>query len=56
MKEFEEMQGLRLLLSGGEPLLHPRFLNFVDEALARPEIVRVSVSTNGLDLLRSRPC
>ncbi len=23
--EFEEIQGLRLLLSGGEPLLHPRF-------------------------------
>jgi radical SAM protein with 4Fe4S-binding SPASM domain len=25
LKEFEEIQGLRLLLSGGEPLLHPRF-------------------------------
>jgi len=25
MKEFEEMQGLRLLLSGGEPLLYPQF-------------------------------
>ena len=25
LKEFEEMQGLRLLLSGGEPLLHPQF-------------------------------
>ena len=24
-KEFEEIQGLRLLLSGGEPLLHPDF-------------------------------
>jgi radical SAM protein with 4Fe4S-binding SPASM domain len=24
LKEFEEIQGLRLLLSGGEPLLHPR--------------------------------
>jgi len=24
-KEFEEIQGLRLLLSGGEPLLHPHF-------------------------------
>jgi radical SAM protein with 4Fe4S-binding SPASM domain len=24
-KEFEEIQGLRLLLSGGEPLLHPQF-------------------------------
>ena len=25
LKEFEEIQALRLLLSGGEPLLHPRF-------------------------------
>jgi MoaA/NifB/PqqE/SkfB family radical SAM enzyme len=25
LKEFEAMQGLRLLLSGGEPLLHPQF-------------------------------
>ncbi len=25
MKEFDEMQGLRLLVSGGEPTLHPRF-------------------------------
>jgi len=25
LKEFEETQGLRLLLSGGEPLLHPQF-------------------------------
>ena len=25
MKEFDSMQGLRLLVSGGEPLLHPQF-------------------------------
>jgi MoaA/NifB/PqqE/SkfB family radical SAM enzyme len=25
LKEFEEIQGLRVLLSGGEPLLHPHF-------------------------------
>jgi len=25
LREFEEIQGLRLLLSGGEPLLHPQF-------------------------------
>jgi radical SAM protein with 4Fe4S-binding SPASM domain len=25
LKEFKEIQGLRLLLSGGEPLLHPHF-------------------------------
>ena len=40
-----------LNLSGGEPLLHPNFLGLVDEALSRPEIVRLSVSTNGLGLL-----
>jgi len=27
-EEFEEIQGLRLLLSGGEPLLHPDFWEF----------------------------
>jgi molybdenum cofactor biosynthesis enzyme MoaA len=41
-----------LNLSGGEPLLHPQLLAVVDEALSRPEIVRVSISTNGLALLR----
>jgi hypothetical protein len=40
-----------LNLSGGEPLVHPELVAFLDEALARPEIVRVSVSTNGLRLL-----
>ncbi len=40
-----------LNLSGGEPLVHPELLAFVDDALARPEVVRVSVSTNGLRLL-----
>ncbi len=40
-----------LNLSGGEPLIHPQLLAFVDEALARQEIVRVSISTNGLALL-----
>jgi len=40
-----------LNLSGGEPLIHPELLTFVDEALARPEIVRVSISTNGLHFL-----
>ncbi len=43
-----------LNLSGGEPLLHPDLLAFVDEALARREIVRVSISTNGLRLLEDR--
>ena len=41
-----------LNLSGGEPLIHPNVLALIDEALRRPEIVRVSVSTNGLALLR----
>jgi uncharacterized radical SAM superfamily Fe-S cluster-containing enzyme len=41
-----------LNLSGGEPLLHPQVLELVDLALARPEIVRVSISTNGMELLR----
>ena len=40
-----------LNLSGGEPLVHPGLLGLVDEALRRPEIVRVSISTNGLALL-----
>ncbi len=43
-----------LNFSGGEPTVHPQLLELVDEALARPEIVRVSISTNGLTLL-SRP-
>ncbi|MBX3470491.1 MAG: radical SAM protein [Planctomycetes bacterium] len=34
-------------LSGGEPTIHPEFLEFLDIA-KRPEISRVSVSTNGL--------
>jgi 7,8-dihydro-6-hydroxymethylpterin dimethyltransferase len=40
-----------LNLSGGEPLLHPELLDLIDDALARPGIVRVSISTNGLELL-----
>jgi uncharacterized radical SAM superfamily Fe-S cluster-containing enzyme len=34
-------------LSGGEPTIHPRFLEMLDIA-KRPEISRVSISTNGL--------
>ena len=41
-----------LNLSGGEPLVHPAILDLIDMALERREIVRVSVSTNGLELLR----
>lgn len=38
-----------LTLSGGEPTLHPRFLEVVDACL-RPEVGIVSVSTNGVTL------
>jgi 7,8-dihydro-6-hydroxymethylpterin dimethyltransferase len=40
-----------LNISGGEPLVHPELVALLDEAIARPEIVRVSISTNGLRLL-----
>jgi len=40
-----------LNISGGEPLLHPQLIELIDAAVARPEIVRVSISTNGLRLL-----
>lgn len=39
-------------ISGGEPLLHPKLLDIIDYAVSRPEIVRVSISTNGLALLK----
>jgi uncharacterized radical SAM superfamily Fe-S cluster-containing enzyme len=40
-----------LNISGGEPLIHPHLLEIIDNALSRSEIVRVSISTNGLVLL-----
>jgi hypothetical protein len=43
-----------LNLSGGEPLTHPQLLDFIDDALALSEVVRISVSTNGLRLLQDR--
>ncbi|OGW41200.1 MAG: hypothetical protein A2Y97_11415 [Nitrospirae bacterium RBG_13_39_12] len=46
LKEFEEMQGLRLLITGGEPLIHSRF-KAINEIL--PEFfVRKVLFTNGL--------
>jgi 7,8-dihydro-6-hydroxymethylpterin dimethyltransferase len=41
-----------LNLSGGEPTLSPHFREIVEECLSREQILRVSVSTNGLRLLR----
>jgi radical SAM protein with 4Fe4S-binding SPASM domain len=45
LKEFEEIQGLRLLLSGGEPLLHPRFWE-INEVL-RDHAFRSVLLSNG---------
>ncbi|MBI5384021.1 MAG: radical SAM protein [Verrucomicrobia bacterium] len=41
-----------LNLSGGEPTMNPHFREIVEECAARKEILRVSVSTNGLRLSR----
>ncbi len=50
LKEFEEMQGLRVLITGGEPLIHSRFKE-INEML--PEFsVRKVLFTNGLLLNR----
>ena len=40
-----------LNLSGGEPLLHPKLLDVLDEVATREKIIRPSLSTNGLALL-----
>ena len=46
LKEFEEMQGLRVLLTGGEPLLHGRF-DEINEML--PDLfLRKVLFTNGV--------
>jgi len=39
-------------LSGGEPTLNPNFREIVEECLSRKNILRVSVSTNGLNLAK----
>jgi uncharacterized radical SAM superfamily Fe-S cluster-containing enzyme len=41
-----------LNLSGGEPALNPFFRQIVEECASRKEILRVSISTNGLMLSR----
>ncbi len=43
-----------LMLSGGEPTIHPRFAEILDIALSYP-IGRVLVNTNGLRLNQSEP-
>ena len=46
LKEFEEMQGLRVLITGGEPLLHSRF-DEINEML--PDLfLRKVLFTNGV--------
>ena len=44
-EEFEAMQGLRLMVSGGEPLLHPDFWE-INDRLAEMDL-RVILLTNG---------
>jgi MoaA/NifB/PqqE/SkfB family radical SAM enzyme len=46
LREFEEMQGLRVLITGGEPLLHGRFED-INELLPRFSVRKV-LFTNGL--------
>ena len=45
LKEFEEIQGLRLLLSGGEPLFHPHFWEVND--ILRDYAFRSILLSNG---------
>jgi sulfatase maturation enzyme AslB (radical SAM superfamily) len=45
LEEFEEIQGLRLLLSGGEPLLHPFFWEIND--ILRNHAFRSVLLSNG---------
>lgn len=50
LQEFEEMQGLRVLISGGEPLLHGRF-DEINESLP-DRLLRKVLFTNGTGLSR----
>ena len=40
-------------ISGGEPTLHPHLIEIIDAA-SRPEIVKISISTNGRVFLRNK--
>jgi radical SAM protein with 4Fe4S-binding SPASM domain len=46
LREFEEMQGLRVLITGGEPLLHSKF-NEINELLPEFQLRKV-LFTNGV--------
>ncbi|MEK7197808.1 MAG: radical SAM protein, partial [Nitrospirota bacterium] len=46
LTEFEEMQGLRVLITGGEPLLHSRFKEI--NSILPKFFLRKSLFTNGL--------
>jgi len=50
LKEFEEIQGLRLLLSGGEPLLHPEFWKV--NGILRDYVFRSVLLSNGTLITR----
>ena len=50
LKDFEEIQGLRLLLSGGEPLLHPQFWEVND--ILRDHAFRSILLSNGTLITR----
>jgi radical SAM protein with 4Fe4S-binding SPASM domain len=50
LREFEKIQGLRLLLSGGEPLLHPQFWE-INEVL-RDYLFRSVLLSNGVLITR----
>jgi len=43
-----------LTISGGEPLIHPRLFDMIDAVMSHSEIIRASISTNGLTLLRNQ--
>ncbi len=48
LKDFEELQGLRLLITGGEPLLHPQFYK-INNLLPKLAFRKI-LFTNGLIL------
>jgi radical SAM protein with 4Fe4S-binding SPASM domain len=53
-REFEEMGGLRLLISGGEPLLYPHLREFIEET-NKLKIHRVLLTNGTLITARNAP-